>query len=301
MRVPWSLLVVALLCGAPASVLASTSFERALHLTWDAPNPCPGAAAVRSDVRRLVGPLDGELPMLVAEAHVSYRNNRWQLTLSTNVDGTAGERELEGTSCEAVAESAAVLLALALNPKAPLTPAPDAEESEPSLGLSAGGVVGVGLGAMPSLAPELGVAALGSVDRFWLALAGTVSPRQQAHVEQQRQFGGRLWLGSLRGSLCWDALGDALRVSACGEMQVQRIEGLGTGVENPDRGVVWWTSAGAALVGRWLLAEAWELQVRANGSLSLARPRLFLDAIGEVHRPAGIATSFGVQALYRIE
>jgi hypothetical protein len=117
---------MAALC--PPSAAASAGADARLRLAWDAPTGCPGRAEIMSEVSRLLGTTSGGIPgELAATARVHrVAPRRWVVRLSTSLDGTRGQRQLEGDSCQAVASATALILALTLDP------AVDAEGRPPS-------------------------------------------------------------------------------------------------------------------------------------------------------------------------
>ncbi|HWB77515.1 MAG TPA: hypothetical protein VG755_21260 [Nannocystaceae bacterium] len=100
------LALVALLVAAPAPV----------ELRWDAPAECPSARDVEARVAEYTG---GDAPSesLVVDAKIERVDERWHLRLAIT-DGEQTElRELDDVACEGLAESAAVLVAIAIAPE----------------------------------------------------------------------------------------------------------------------------------------------------------------------------------------
>jgi hypothetical protein len=89
---------------------------RADEITWEAPRGCPTAEVVRDRVIANLGrPLrDGEVTATLA---VARHGRRWKVTMTVRLaDAEPGVRTLEAASCEALAESAALILALTIDP-----------------------------------------------------------------------------------------------------------------------------------------------------------------------------------------
>ncbi len=98
---------------APAPAAAQLAIE------WDVPaTECPTVDAVRGEVTRLLG---GAVPAdlaLEARAVATRAGGRWTLRLRTVMDGTEGERVIEGDACAPLADAAALVLALMIDPEA---------------------------------------------------------------------------------------------------------------------------------------------------------------------------------------
>jgi hypothetical protein len=98
--------------------LAAPAFANdTLQLTWRAPAECPSADRVRLAAERgtTTAPPTG---VLVADAWVepmgSSEMRRWRVTLRTRRGTVVGERIIEASSCDGVADATAIVLALAL-------------------------------------------------------------------------------------------------------------------------------------------------------------------------------------------
>jgi hypothetical protein len=273
--------------------------ERAgFTLTWQTPPQCPSKDDLLEDIARLVGELDGEEPNLVARARVTPEpGGRWRLLLETELDGTPGERELEGNSCDAVARAAAVMIALMLNPHATFEPEPTSEPLTTRLGIDSR--LELSRGTMPSWSPELSLGVVGGWGRAWFRVGAGIGLPQRAELSGDSARGGDLWHGSGQGSLCWDLLGEDAVFGACGLVEVHRLQGRGRGIANPRTGVVWWTDAGLALVGRVPVTSAFALGAHVEGAVPLARPSLYVQGLGLVHQPKGLASTLGISALFQ--
>jgi hypothetical protein len=105
-----------------AATLASFPARAApVQLEWSAPGACPQAAHVHAEVERLVGGWEkvARERGIEAEAQVALTSpRRWRLVLRVRGAEAEGTRVLEGESCEALADAAALVLALALSPEA---------------------------------------------------------------------------------------------------------------------------------------------------------------------------------------
>lgn len=107
-----------------------------VELVWSALPGCPREAAVRAEIERLVGHALGagaDAP-LHAAAWVTHDQRGWRARIAITGDGDGPrEREIEGETCAQVADAAAVIVALAIDPAvgSSLTARPPAPSSPP--------------------------------------------------------------------------------------------------------------------------------------------------------------------------
>ena len=109
----------ALLASAPLVRAQPEGGTPELTLKWDAPAECPTGATVAQDIERLLGrPLSATSQRpLQADAALAQQAGAWQLRLQVTAgDAGARERALAGGDCAQLAEAAAVIIALAIDP-----------------------------------------------------------------------------------------------------------------------------------------------------------------------------------------
>jgi hypothetical protein len=126
-------------CAAGLAVLAAAGpalpagdAGEPIALAWVAPPGCPSEREVRAEIERVLGgpPDPASQPYLRAEARVSGgRGGGFHVHLITHLGGVIGERDLHGPTCAAVANAAALIVALTFDPAAlarrtPPDPAP---------------------------------------------------------------------------------------------------------------------------------------------------------------------------------
>jgi hypothetical protein len=111
----------------------------ALYLQYDAPSECPSRSAVEGAALRLAG----QAPRVPIEARVFIEKDAEVYRAHVRTHAGAGQRTLEDTSCTSVAEAIEVLLALAIDPDAPVgatatgsNPSPAAPAGTPSVPLA---------------------------------------------------------------------------------------------------------------------------------------------------------------------
>jgi hypothetical protein len=107
----WAALAAAWLYARPA--IATTN----LTLEWEAPPGCPDKNAVLVRAARLLGAGVPETPLL-ARGKIVKHGQRYALELSTELGETRGFRRIEAAKCEDLAQPAALLVALAIDPEA---------------------------------------------------------------------------------------------------------------------------------------------------------------------------------------
>lgn len=111
----------------PAALLAIASLtplaaraESSLRFEWRAPEGCPGRERVLARTEELLGraPEAAVKAQLDLQALVSeHAPDAWQLDLSSRSDnGEMSSRQVKATSCTELADAAALLLALAIDP-----------------------------------------------------------------------------------------------------------------------------------------------------------------------------------------
>jgi hypothetical protein len=114
-----------------------------LDVEWDAPGGCPGEAAFVQAVESEVDlAAEGDLPVLMARITiVELDDGRWRLTMVLASEDGSDERIFEDDSCEAVVETAAVVVSLrvielvrtpAIVPDPSAMPSPEPPREEPT-------------------------------------------------------------------------------------------------------------------------------------------------------------------------
>jgi cell division septation protein DedD len=107
---------VASALGVTRSAEAAEAADLPLRLTWDAPHECPRADSVVRRVRELLSETPTEGPVVDATAKIrALGDGRSELSLITEVGGARGTKTVSAGSCGALAEAAAVFLALTID------------------------------------------------------------------------------------------------------------------------------------------------------------------------------------------
>lgn len=132
-----------------------------LELRWEAPPGCPSAAEVRARVVRLVGEEAARTARLTAQGAVRAEAGKWRLDLVLSGETGGGQRSLTAGRCEELAEAGALVIAIAVDPRAALggegvVPTPPDGGGELGDGLAPDGAAG-GVPAPPDGAAGGGV------------------------------------------------------------------------------------------------------------------------------------------------
>ena len=237
--------------------------DGAYEVRWDAPPQCGTADDVRAEVSRLgVVPRQSEdAPLSVSGTVARNDDGTWRLTLVVDRGGRPRARALEAASCQALVDSAAFIIAIALDPsvggeeptpppepaepEAPPEPEPP-ERAAPSpdrtlwLAVQAGG--GVRVGAWPvGGAVELSFAIQGP--RWRAELGGAYdTPRTFEGVDPtvaMRMQSGRT---ALRG--CYAAAIGRIAFPTCGVAEVGVLDANGRRLETNLRRRRLWLALG---------------------------------------------------------
>jgi hypothetical protein len=102
----------------PLAVVLLLAPAAGLRLEWLAPAACPDGAAVRARVVDLVGAEAAGQAMLTARAAVRSQAGGWTMTLVLVHEGGEDRRTLADRDCGALAEAAALVIAVAIDPQA---------------------------------------------------------------------------------------------------------------------------------------------------------------------------------------
>jgi hypothetical protein len=277
-----------------------------LQLTWQSPQGCPDLASERAEIRRRVGDLDRSLraePIAAEGAIRADGAGGYRLSLRTRVGEITGERVLAGPDCRELAEAAALVLALLINPEAtavaepaPAQPAPLPPPSPPPntpSPVARGSGVGVGLGAvlasgvLPGSAA--GLAARVFYQRGFLAGAFEITgflPDEQSAPVLPGASASFYRLESLL-QICASTPSDRrLGAALCLGGAVVRLHGQSAGVSDPGQTTAYWPEALLAGSGQLRLTAATRLRLAADLHGLGSRPDFAILGLGSVYRPA---------------
>jgi hypothetical protein len=293
-----------------AGLVASPAFAQTparVQLVWNAPAGCPSAESVLADVHRLVGeqPAHG----VVARADVlQVAPEHWSVHLSTDVDGTAGERSLDANSCASLATATALILAWTIDPQRALAarvPRPDAAgpsspEVQPQaavlpglprsgahlqvvVAVSAAGNVGMlpgaGLGGQVAVGVLVGPLRLEVAGEDWLVQkingSGPLA-NQGARVH---------WLDVAARGCFRGRLGSRFELDPCLGGGLAWASSSGVGEDTPYTPGATWGVAVADVLASWRVAGPLALRASVGMAVPFARPN-FVVANGAVQPPS---------------
>lgn len=302
---------IAAMLATPATAEASTAPDADAPTTsptlrWSAPMGCPTDADVRTRVEALIGRSlrdHDEAAQIDAEITASTPP---QLRLVVRSDSGTRERTIAAKDCTELAEIAAVVIAVTLDPSASLRapePAPPPDEPSPPAPPPAprpvdpsprvGGLVrlggGVGLGPLPAVAGVLD----GEIGARWKHARLVVGVEHQFPTEvtlRPSGAGARVALTAVRVVGCYvGTVGKRVEFPICAGASAGVMSARGFGVPRRERKRLPW--AGAHLeTGVTVIALRWlAFGLIGRVGVPFVRPGFALDDFGVVHRAAPAA------------
>jgi hypothetical protein len=221
---------------------------------------------------------------LQAVTDVTRTPNGFRARLRTRSDTGSGERVLEHTRCDLLADSVAVVIALAM------TTNETRPEAGAQLSVMASAHVSTLIGTLPK--PTLGVGGAIALE----APALRFELRGTFHVPQSTTFAGstmgaRFSAISVAARACWLPSMGVIELGPCVGVDVHHVSATGFGGEGVQSGRA--TSWGPALgaFGRLRFGRRFGLVVVAEAALPIYRRRfVFEDLV--LHRAAVVAAQF---------
>lgn len=299
--------------GVSEATTASAAEPEPVALEWKAPADCPRGSDVVAEVDRILENSSSVKPSqpIHAAAQVSYDGARYQVRLQIETAQGSSTRDIHSSSCRAVADASALVLALVIDPNAkPPEPAPapapeKALASKPvqrrpsrrarpprpaprpaPVSVHALAWAGADLGSLPALAPMFGAGAGVQVGAQRFELGAELWPERFGGVAGSATTGGEFSMlaGSLR--TCRSLLSGKLELGPCGAVEVGRLHARGTGVDQPGQASKLWTALVLGGELRWSPVRVLAVTLRLGAAFPLLRPRFVLTGIGPVYRPA---------------
>lgn len=310
----------------------------AVRLEYVAEDGCPNEEAFLAEVstrtNRLVVAAD-DSPAILIKAHLRKGGEQlaFRGTLVFVRRASEAARDVEGASCQEVAEALAVVVAMTLDPDRgrprrvtpPPKPVPSAPPSAEPLPPAAPPLIPIVLAPAPRLEPEprprsfFAATSLGagvtSAMAPWPAWYGEIAlelrhPTSTPAARASFSYAGRSSYETQEGSSDFRWLGT--RVEACfwalalaPDFAVEPWIGfeagaIGTtgrtanGSASHWRG---WAAPDATLRMRWIVAEPVALSLAAGGVIPLVRDSFYLQSSGQtVFRPPGVGVRAGIEA-----
>jgi hypothetical protein len=316
--------VVALLLSiggsSPSPVPASDTLP--LELSWIAPDACPTLARARAEIRRRVGDIDKPLIQEPIAAQVEIHltsSGAYQLSLHTKIGSTIGERMLAGPDCRELAEAAALVLALLINPKAVADAEPETKTEAPASPLArATGFAAdtsaspaenlrfaIGLDAMlatrvlPGLAEGLAARVYLHHGRFAVVARADGFFAKDAQAASPPGASVSFYVLESAVQLCGSA-GHRLGATFCLGGAVLRLHGESRGVTVTGSRSAYWPEALAELSGHVNVTPRARLRLSVEGRGLGSRPDFAILGVGSVYHPAAASLrgALGVDVLF---
>jgi hypothetical protein len=302
----WSL-IGAFACLAAALVFVgegetSQTDDLALTLSWQAPTGCPDQASERAEIRRrLAGADRPAAEPIVANGEIRRDPTvGYVLSLRTVVGDTTGERVLSGQDCQQLAQAAALILAMLINPEAaqqappsappapaaPPSPPPPPPSPPPRSGLGVGLDALLATGVLPGLAEGLALRVFygRGIIMASAQVAGFLPKKKDAPV----------WPGA---TASFYRLDSALEICAtkttsrglggtlCVGGSLARLHGRSAGVTDPGQAAGTWIEAVIEPSVHLHLTPGLRLRLAGDVRGFGARPDLAIAGLGSVYRP----------------
>jgi hypothetical protein len=299
----------------------TTTFE----FLWSAPDACPTRADVIDRIARLLGRAPDSPGGRAFSARADVTSPSPELfrvrVISHAADDVEGERMLEASSCERIADATALVIALAIDPEAvashsadaapqptpptrapslpqrpsppprAIAPAPSRTTHGPRLGVRASAALDIG--ALPAPSPGGAITIALILHRVRVELAGNAWVTQRATGGPHSNSGADISLasGAVRG--CFAPLIGTFELAACVATHVGWTWGTGFGVTDPaTNGAIWLAfTAGGAVA--WSPRSWLSIRLGIEAGPSVIRPEFRFDGFDTlVYKPA-VAVGLG--------
>lgn len=262
---------------------------------------------MRDAALALSGPNADHAPPVDAEVTVTKKGARYHVKLVTKQLDQTGEREIDGPSCDKIADAVSLVLSLMLTPiettetvapegvaeivkqkgkprPRPVTPTPEADRT----GLYAGPRLGADIGTLPHPTMFVGPA-IG-----WIFGRPRAEAYAQLFVPRQADEGPRpesgatlgLYAGGVRG--CQRVFPGTLSIDGCLGVEAGGMYGQGRGIRDPDSSTVLYFAgtAGVALRGDGGTLPG---VIAIEAVVPASRPAFTIEGYGEIYRSAPIS------------
>jgi hypothetical protein len=303
--------LIAIMAAGPARADPPAGSQPVLR--WTAPAGCPDAAGFAAMVARYLGASTAatgvEVTVLVIATDTGFALT-WRMEGADNT----GERTLDGPDCALLAETAALTLALAIDPDAGADPAaddlargdderpPPAEVAEPTeveidrpararrgrtLGVAARVGGGTTVGALPGAAASVGGALAARTRHFRVEGGFAYWFARRTTLPDQPDQGGdfSMYAGSFR--VCGDLRGRWL--AACVGGELGKMTGAGFGFDLPETNSSLWIGGTAGLAISWPLSKYLFLRADLEMAVPKDRPKFVLVQGGVVVHQQAVA------------
>jgi hypothetical protein len=306
-----------------ATAIATAAEHPPVVLSWSGPDACPTGERVLSRLEQLLLRSEPVSNPLVVDADVTVDAEGFRLELATRHGKEEFQRTIQAPSCADLADAAAVILALLIDPKQravssekpspPRSPTPvggfgsasrprTGSDTERTIDRRWGPLVAgsFDFGSLPT--PALGLELGGSVavERVRLSLTGIWFPNSDIRVLEasgtEPAKGGSFTLLSGHLRLCYELFGRTL-LAGCAEAELGALgaQGFGTAADTERR--VLWAAVGPGLEAGLPLSRQLLFRVGVSALMGLSRPEFVLSNVGRVYRPQMVSGRLGAGLL----
>jgi hypothetical protein len=267
----------------------------ALDLDFSAPAGCPQREAVLTSIRAQLPPDFRSATRLRAQAQViAHGPQDFELVLEyADGSGAHDARRVRSETCEAAADAAALLLALALVPSHPAPPTSPPTAAEPSSTHNEVGVVGqLDSALLPKMAFGAGLQ-LGLSFGAWRV---NLSVLQWARSEAQHgDIRVELDYWSVAAGVCYVFGTGRFQMGPCAKLETGRMSGYAEDVDQAHSGAAGLLNVGLSAQARLRIISPIWLMLDIGAEWLARRPRFEVAALGLVHQPdpLGFRLGFG--------
>ncbi|AUX20795.1 hypothetical protein SOCEGT47_012690 [Sorangium cellulosum] len=324
-RAPSALQALIVAAVLPASALAAPAEPRAVDLRWEAPDGCPPADEVRSEIARLLGASEQHPPIEVEIAVARAGGARLRLDLRIRAP-SPGERVIRGDDCASMSRAAALIVAMSIDPDAvarnaaaqpAAQPAPPPAVAAPVAGAprpppaaavrppaaaerDLEGALWLSAHIEQALVPAVGIglAAGGGIRSGWLRADGAagVVPSSSSRIAGMAA-GAEFQLWFLEVDACARALERHLSVYVCALGRQHWLLARGREVDEAFARTAPIFAAGLGTLVERRFAGPLRVEGALHAVVPLRRPRFVVENLeGAVYRPpaAGLSARLGL-------
>lgn len=326
---------LAIACALGPGPVVPAPEPKPTSIVWDAPPECPDVAHLRRTIEHYAARgLDTSGALLQsAEGELVPKPGGYRLQLRMEVAGGGSvDRVLDDASCAVLAETAALMIAVTIDPSAATRPPPPKEPTPPPKPEPAppkpkpAPVVeprpttpapaprecnagprrrdrrpcvalevrtGMQLGILPKL---VGAGIGGDIAVTWarlrLELGASHWFRRPARIGADRSAGGDLQLSVGSAGACARLGRRAFELPLCAGGELGAMHGRGVGIDSPRTERVLWAAAWAGPRALWIVHPRLVLLGGVDLVVPLARYRFEVAGLGVVHRVGPVGGRF---------
>jgi hypothetical protein len=289
------------------STLGRADGPTAIVDAWEAPPECPTGAAIERQVREiLVGSQLGPAGLTAQGTVTRASTDRWRVDLTLRSAGWEARRTLGGSTCEAVSQAAALVIALAVNleARAPLAAKPVQPVAPPSAAppMPVGPTAGLGMafdfGSLPRGTVGLEGTFGWRIPHARIELGASYLLPRQGTVFGRSDVGATFHFASGNLRACYELAASSLVLGPCLDAGVTWTGANGFGSIAIDSVSSVGVTVGGDVAARWLISKHLAPYVRLGALAPLNRPDFAVRDVGTVYRatPGVLRGGVGIEA-----